>query len=544
MADSLQQAPVAEASRNGNVEEYDVLIIGAGVTGLYSLYRFRGLGFSCKSFEDASGVGGTWYWNRYPGARFDSESYTYGYSFSEELLQEWHWKELYSGQPENERYLNYVADKFDLRRHIRFNSRVESCVYDEDANRWELTMQDGHRARGQFLITAVGLLSAHYVPDFEGIHDFKGPWFHTGRWPKEGIDLAGKRVGVVGTGATAVQLITEIAREVGHLTVFQRTANYCAPLRNRPITAEEQEEIRARYPEIFEKCLETAGSFMHEFDKRSAFSVSEEERVEFYESLWQEPGFKKWLSNFYDVMMPGPANEDYAEFFRNKIRERVKDPVVAEMLTPKDHMFGSKRLPCESGYYEVYNQDNVLLVDVKKAPIQRITENGIQTADAHYELDVIIYATGYDAVTGSLSRMHIQGENGLTLQEKFTEGPRTFMGISSVGFPNLFTINAASVGNFVRAAEPLVEWISNCIAYVRDNGYQRIQPSQKSEDEWTQHMIDGGQNILRTQADSWFVGANIPGKARFLLTAPDTAPQMRARRAEIANSGYAGFSLE
>ena len=544
MADSLQQAPVAEASRNGNVEEYDVLIIGAGVTGLYSLYRFRDLGFSCKSFEDASGVGGTWYWNRYPGARFDSESYTYGYSFSEELLQEWHWKELYSGQPENERYLNYVADKFDLRRHIRFNSRVESCVYDEDANRWELTMQDGHKARGQFLITAVGLLSAHYVPDFEGIHDFKGPWFHTGRWPKEGIDLAGKRVGVVGTGATAVQLITEIAREVGHLTVFQRTANYCAPLRNRPITAEEQEEIRARYPEIFEKCLETAGSFMHEFDKRSAFSVSEEERVEFYESLWQEPGFKKWLSNFYDVMMPGPANEDYAEFFRNKIRERVKDPVVAEMLTPKDHMFGSKRLPCESGYYEVYNQDNVLLVDVKKAPIQRITENGIQTADAHYELDVIIYATGYDAVTGSLSRMHIQGENGLTLQEKFTEGPRTFMGISSVGFPNLFTINAASVGNFVRAAEPLVEWISNCIAYVRDNGYQRIQPSQKSEDEWTQHMIDGGQNILRTQADSWFVGANIPGKARFLLTAPDTAPQMRARRAEIANSGYAGFSLE
>ncbi len=544
MADSLQQAPVAEASRNGNVEEYDVLIIGAGVTGLYSLYRFRNLGFSCKSFEDASGVGGTWYWNRYPGARFDSESYTYGYSFSEELLQEWHWKELYSGQPENERYLNYVADKFDLRRHIRFNSRVESCVYDEDANRWELTMQDGHKARGQFLITAVGLLSAHYVPDFEGIHDFKGPWFHTGRWPKEGIDLAGKRVGVVGTGATAVQLITEIAREVGHLTVFQRTANYCAPLRNRPITAEEQEEIRARYPEIFEKCLETAGSFMHEFDKRSAFSVSEEERVEFYESLWQEPGFKKWLSNFYDVMMPGPANEDYAEFFRNKIRERVKDPVVAEMLTPKDHMFGSKRLPCESGYYEVYNQDNVLLVDVKKAPIQRITENGIQTADAHYELDVIIYATGYDAVTGSLSRMHIQGENGLTLQEKFTEGPRTFMGISSVGFPNLFTINAASVGNFVRAAEPLVEWISNCIAYVRDNGYQRIQPSQKSEDEWTQHMIDGGQNILRTQADSWFVGANIPGKARFLLTAPDTAPQMRARRAEIANSGYAGFSLE
>ena len=544
MADSLQQAPVADTSKNGNVEEYDVLIIGAGVTGLFSLFRFRELGFTVKSFEDASGIGGTWYWNRYPGARFDSESYTYGYSFSEELLQEWHWKELYSGQPENERYLNYVADKFDLRRHIRFNSRVASCVFVEEANRWELTMQDGHKARGQFLITAVGLLSAHYVPDFEGIHDFKGPWCHTGRWPKEGMDLAGKRVGVVGTGATAVQLITEIAKEVSHLTVFQRTANYCAPLRNRAISAEEQEEIRTRYPEIFEKCLETPGSFMHEFDTRSALSVSEEERIKQYERLWDEPGFAKWLSNFYDVMMPGPANEDYAEFFRNKIRERVKDPVVAEMLTPKDHMFGAKRLPCESGYYEVYNQDNVLLVDVKKAPIQRITETGIQTGDAHYEFDVIIYATGYDAVTGSLNRINIVGQNGMTLQEKFAEGPRTFMGISSVGFPNMFTINAASVGNFVRAAEPLVEWVSNCIAYVRDSGYQRIQPTQQSENDWTQHMIDGGENILRTQADSWFVGANIPGKARFLLTAPDTAPVMRAKRAEVVNSGYAGFNLE
>ena len=269
MADSLQQAPVAEASRNGNVEEYEVLIIGAGVTGLYSLYRFRELGFSCKSFEDASGVwAGLGTGTATPAHGSTPRATPTATPSPRNCSNEWHWKELYSGQPENERYLNYVADKFDLRRHIRFNSRVESCVYDEEANRWELTMQDGHKARGQFLITAVGLLSAHYVPDFKGIHDFKGPWFHTGRWPKEGIDLAGKRVGVVGTGATAVQLITEIAREVGHLTVFQRTANYCAPLRNRPITAEEQEEIRARYPEIFEKCLETAGSFMHEFDTR------------------------------------------------------------------------------------------------------------------------------------------------------------------------------------------------------------------------------------------------------------------------------------
>ena len=541
---SLQQSPATGASRNGDVEEYDVLIIGAGVTGLYSLYRFRELGFSVRAFEDASGVGGTWYWNRYPGARFDSESYTYGYSFSEDLLQEWDWKELYSGQPENERYLNHVADKFDLRRHIRFNSRVASCVYDEETNRWELEMQDGHRARGQFLITAVGLLSAHYVPDFEGIHEFKGPWCHTGRWPKEGMDLAGKRVGVVGTGATAVQLITEIAKEVGHLTVFQRTPNFCAPLRNREIDDDEQQIIKANFAEIFRKCMETPGSFMHEFDTRSALEVSHEERMAQYEALWQEPGFKKWLSNFYDVMMPGEANEDYAEFFRNKIRERVHDSVVAEMLVPKDHMFGAKRLPCESGYYEVYNQDNVLLVDVKKAPIQRITPDGIQTADAHYDLDVIIYATGYDAVTGSLNRMRIQGQNGLTLQEKFSQGPRTFMGIQSVGFPNLFTINAASVGNFVRAAEPLVEWVSECVAHVRDNGYHCIQPTQGAEEDWTQHMIEGGKNTLRTQADSWFVGANIPGKARFLLTAPDSAPAMRARRAEVVANGYEGFNLE
>ena len=544
MADSLQQAPAAGMARNGDVEQHDVIIIGAGVTGLYSLYRFRELGFSVRAFEDASGVGGTWYWNRYPGARFDSESYTYGYSFSEELLQEWDWKELYSGQPENERYLNYVADKFDLRRHIRFNSRVASCVYDEEASRWEVEMDDGHRARGQFLITAVGLLSAHYVPDFDGFDSFKGPWCHTGRWPNEGMDLAGKRVGVIGTGATAVQLITEIAKEVGHLTVFQRTANYCAPLRNREIDDDEQQIIKASFEEIFRKCLETPGSFMHEFDPRSALDVSPEERVEQYEKLWQEPGFKKWLSNFYDVMMPGEANEDYAEFFRNKIRERVHDPVVAEMLVPKDHMFGAKRLPCESGYYEVYNQDNVLLVDVRQAPIERITPKGVKTADAEYELDVIIYATGYDAVTGSLNRMRIQGEGGLTLKEKFSEGPRTYMGIQSVGFPNLFTINAASVGNFVRAAEPLVEWVSECIGYVRDQGYARIAPTQDAEDEWTQHVIEGGAKILRTQADSWFVGANIPGKARFLLTAPDSAPMMRAKRAEVVANGYEGFHLD
>ena len=544
MTSALQQT-----SGNGvtpeEIERFDVIVIGAGVTGLYSLYRFRELGFSVRAFEDASGVGGTWYWNRYPGARFDSESYTYGYSFSEELLQEWDWKELYSGQPENERYLNYVADKFDLRRDIEFNARIESAHFLEDENLWHIKTTDGRQAKGQFLITAVGLLSAHYVPDFEGLDSYQGAWCHTGRWPKEGMDLAGKRVGVIGTGATAVQLITEIAKEVGHLTVFQRTANYCAPLRNREIDDEMQAEIKANYPEIFKKCMETPGSFMHEFDARSALEVSPEERMERYEDLWAEPGFKKWLSNFYDVLLPGEANEDYAEFVRNKIRERVHDPVVAEMLTPKDHMFGSKRLPCESGYYEVYNQDNVLLVDVRKAPIERITPTGLRLEDgSQFDFDVIIFATGYDAVTGSLTRIDIRGVDGESLKDKYAGGPRTYMGISSHGFPNLFTVNSASVGNFVRAAEPLVDWVCEAIRYVRDNEYARISPTLEAEDEWVRHVNEEGAKLLRSQADSWFVGANIPGKARALLTAPDSAPAMRARRAEVATNGYQGFALE
>ena len=544
MTSALQQTSGNGAAPE-EIERFDVIVIGAGVTGLYSLYRFRELGFSVRAFEDASGVGGTWYWNRYPGARFDSESYTYGYSFSEELLQEWDWKELYSGQPENERYLNYVADKFDLRRDIEFNARIESAHFLEEENLWHIKTTDGRQAKGQFLITAVGLLSAHYVPEFEGLDSYQGAWCHTGRWPKEGMDLAGKRVGVIGTGATAVQLITEIAKEVGHLTVFQRTANYCAPLRNREIDDEMQAEIKANYPEIFKKCMETPGSFMHEFDTRSALEVSPEERLERYEDLWAEPGFKKWLSNFYDVLLPGEANEDYAEFVRNKIRERVHDPAVAEMLTPKDHMFGSKRLPCESGYYEVYNQDNVLLVDVRKAPIERFTPTGLRLEDgSQFDFDVIIFATGYDAVTGSLNRIDIRGVGGESLKDKYAGGPRTYMGISSHGFPNLFTVNSASVGNFVRAAEPLVDWVCETIRYVRDNEYARISPTVEAEDEWVRHVNEEGAKLLRTQADSWFVGANIPGKARALLTAPDSAPAMRARRAEVAANGYQGFALE
>src|SRR6266571_3312388 len=544
MGNPLQRTPTVGTDMRKDGEQYDVIIIGAGVTGLYALYRLRERGFAVRAFEEGGGVGGTWYWNRYPGARFDSESYTYGYSFSEALLQEWDWQEHYAGQPETERYLNYVADKFDLRRDIRCNARVAAAVYDERTHRWQIRLEDGRQARAQFVITAVGLLSAQYIPDFAGLESFQGTWCHTGRWPAEGLDLAGKRAGVIGIGATGVQLITAIAKDVAHLTVFQRTANYCAPLRNGPIDPETQRQIKASYPDIFKKCNETAGSFVHQFDPRSALDVSPEERLEQYERLWAEPGFKKWLANFYDIMIPGPVNEDYAAFVRQKIRERVKDPVVAEKLVPKDHMFGSKRLPCESGYYEVYNQDNVVLVDVREAPIERITPTGVKTRDAEYALDVLIFATGYDAVTGALTRIEIRGEGGQTLKDKFAEGPRTYMGIQSVGFPNLFTINAASVGNFVRAAEPLVDWVSDCICYVRDHQFTRIAPTPEAEAAWTQHVAEAGAKILRTQADSWFVGANIPGKARFLLTSPDSAPVMRAKRAAVAAKGYEGFVLQ
>jgi cation diffusion facilitator CzcD-associated flavoprotein CzcO len=544
MADPFQQTPAAGTDVSDEIEQFDVIIIGAGVTGLYQLYRLRQVGFSVRIFEDGGGVGGTWYWNRYPGARFDSESYTYGYSFSEELLQEWDWKEHYSGQPENERYLNYVADKFDLRPDIELNVRVASAVYDEGENRWQIQTDDGRRAGAQFLIAAVGNLSARYIPDFAGIDSFKGDWCHTARWPKEGMDLTGKRVGVIGTGATAVQLIPEIAGEVAHLTVFQRTANYCAPLRNGPIDPEWQREIKASYPEILKKCSETPGAFMHEFDPRSALDVSEEERLAQYERLWAEPGFKKWLANFQDIMVPGEANEDYAAFVRNKIRERVKDPVVAEMLVPTDHPFGSKRLPCETGYYDVYNRDNVLLVDVREAPIERITPKGIKTSDAEYKLDVIIFATGYDAGTGSLTRIDIHGESGQTIKDKFAQGPRTFMGLQSAGFPNLFIMPGAGAGNFTRGCEPLVEWITDCIGYMRENEFTRISATPEAEEEWTQYVAQASVNLLRTKANSWFVGANIPGKARVLLGSPDSAPVMRAKRSEIAANGYEGFLLQ
>jgi cation diffusion facilitator CzcD-associated flavoprotein CzcO len=530
-----------------DVEELDALVIGAGVTGLYALHRLRTLGLRAKIYEAGGGVGGTWYWNRYPGARFDSESYTYGYSFSNELLEEWEWKEHFSGQPENERYLNFVADKFDLRPDIRLNARVKSMAFDESANRWTIELEDGRRARAQFVIAAVGILSATFLPDIPGAASFAGPSFHTSRWPKEPVALAGKRVGVIGTGATAVQLITEIAGEVGHLTVFQRTPNYCAPLRNRPITEAEQKDIKRRLPEILERCKQSFVGFVHAPDPRPMLELSTEERDAFFEEIWADAGFRKWFGNFESIFTSQEANEIYAEFVRNKIRARVKDPAVAEKLVPKDHPFGAKRVPLESGYYEVYNQPNVRLVDLRETPIERITPKGVKTTAEEHELDVLVFATGFDAITGGVTRIDIRGVGGRTIQEAWADGPRTNLNLQTAGFPNLFVANAAIFCNVPRCAETVVEWVTDAIGYMRDHGFERIATTTEAEDAWVRHcdeVMTAFPVLTDPRSNSWFLGANIPGKKRAFLFYGGGNSGFRQKCAEVVASGYEGFLME
>ncbi len=530
------------------VGEFDAIIIGAGIAGVYQLYLLRKLGLSVRSYETGGDVGGTWYWNRYPGARFDSESYTYGYSFSEELLQEWEWSEHFAAQPETLRYCNYVADKFDVRRDIQFNTRITAATYDQGEQCWTIETGEGERARARFLITAVGVLSAPYIPDFEGLDSFEGDSWHTSLWPHEPVDFSDKRVGVIGTGATAVQMIPEVAKSVGHLTIFQRTPNFCVPAGNGPIDAKTQAEIKASYPEIFKRCRETFGAFLHDFDTRSALDVPPEERQALYEELWPQPGFGMWLGNFFDIMTNNEANETVAEFARNKIRERVTDPAVAEMLVPTDHPFGTKRVPLEHGYYEVYNQDNVLLVDIREAPIERITPKGVKTRDAEYEFDVIVYATGFDAITGALNRIDIRGEGGRALKDKWDDGPRTYLGLQSAGFPNLFTIagphNGGTFCNVPRCLEQNAEWVTECIRYMREKGFERIEATPEAEDAWTAHVYDIVEDTLIPQTGSWFMGANIPGKKRTFLMYAGGSPLYREKCEQVVADGYDGFTLD
>lgn len=532
------------------IHSYDVVVIGAGVSGMYQLQRLRDLGMTALVLEAGTGVGGTWYWNRYPGARFDSESYTYGYSWSAELLAEWDWKERFSPQPENLKYLEYVADKFDLRRDMRFESRVSSAVYDAGSRCWLVETEDGFHTRSPYLITAIGALSAPVMPKIDGIDEFEGPSFHTFNWPKEEVSFAGKRVAVIGTGASAVQLIPEVARTVGHLTIFQRTPNWCAPLHNGPIDQAEMDDIKTRYDEIFDTCNGTFAGFEHVPDRRKALEIPFEEREELWERLWAQPGFGIWMANFRDVLVNEEANALMSEFAARKIRERVDDLAIADKLVPTNHGFGTRRVPMETKYYEVYNQPNVELVDLNETPIEAVTPGGIRTSDQERSFDMIVYATGFDAVTGAFDRIDIRGEGGVRLSDVWADGPRTFLGLQITGFPNLFMLvgpnNAATFCNMPRCIEQNVDWVTEFLRYLRAKGYERVEPSVEAMDAWGEHVVTTGERMLFTKVNSWFTGvnSNLEGRQerRFLLYAAGL-PTYREQADDVAGNDYDGFVL-
>jgi cation diffusion facilitator CzcD-associated flavoprotein CzcO len=526
-----------------SVLDYDAIIVGAGMSGLYQLYRLRELGLRVHVFEAGTNVGGTWYWNRYPGARFDSESYSYGYSFSKELLEEWEWSEHFAGQPETLRYLNYVADKFDLRRDIQLQSRVVAAIYDQDTPSWTITLEDGNRFRARFLITAIGPLSTPTLPRIEGRDSFEGQSFHTARWPREPVDFAGKRVAVIGTGATGVQTIQTVAGEVGHLTVFQRTPNWCAPLHNGKIDEDAQKRIKAGYPEMFARCRETFACFVHTPDCRGAFEVSDEEREAFYEKLYAERGFGIWQGNFRDILIDRKANATISDFVARKIRERVKDPKVAEKLIPKNHGFGTRRLPLETFYYEVYNRDNVELVDIVETPIERITPKGIKTNAQEYAFDIIIFATGFDAITGAFDKIDFRGVDGIRLKDKWKSGPQTYLGLMVDGFPNMMMLMGphTALGNIPRSIEYSVDWVSGLMRFAGENGLTRLEATAAGVASWTDHVKALGVGLLSNEVNSWMTGinSNVEGKqARIVARYSGSAPAYRARCDAVAASGY------
>jgi cation diffusion facilitator CzcD-associated flavoprotein CzcO len=528
--------------------DFDAIIIGAGISGLYQLYRLRELGFRVLVLEAGTGVGGTWYWNRYPGARFDSESYSYAYSFSQELLQEWNWNEHFAPQPETLRYLNHVADRFDLRRDIRFRSRVASAHYQDATRTWDVTVEDGARFRARFLITAVGVLSAPVMPRIEGVETFAGQSFHTARWPHEPVSFAGKRVAVIGTGATGVQTIQEVAKTAGHLTVFQRTPNWCTPLHNRKISPEEMAELKAGYPEMFKRCQETFACFLHTPDPRGTFEVTPQEREAFFEKLYASPGFGIWQGNFKDILTNREANAAISDFVARKIRQRVKDPQVAEKLIPKNHGFGTRRVPMETFYYEVYNQPNVRLVDVKETPIERITPSGIKTTDADFEFDIIIFATGFDAITGAFDRIDIRGVNGMPLKDKWAGGPKTYLGVMVEDFPNMLMLMGphTALGNLPRSIEYNVEWVTGVLRHARDHGLTRVAATAAGVESWTDHVRSLGVGLLSNEVDSWMTGVNrnIDGKdTRIIARYSGSAPAYRARCDQVAAEGYRELAL-
>ncbi len=490
--------------------DYQVVIIGAGLSGIYQIKRLADLGVRATVLDANDDLGGTWYNNRYPGARFDSESYTYGYSFSQEVLDEWDWTEKHSAQPETLAYLNYVADKFELRKYMQFGCRVDSMVFYEDTNTWMLRLSDGHKITTRFVVTAVGTLSTPTLPKIEGIASFRGISFHASNWPHEPLDLTGKRVAVIGSGATAIQLIPEVAKAAEQLTVFQRRPNWAAPLNNAPISETEMAEIRERYDEIFATCARSPGGFEHEPDSRSFYDVGPAQRRELWDRLYDEPGFGIWLQNFYEIFVDEKANAEISNYIAERIRQRVNDPMLAERLIPKDHGFGVQRLPLETGYFETYNRANVELVDAVETPIVRVTPKGLETSDRSFEFDVIVYATGFDSFTGALDQIDIQGSGGERLRNKWAAGPVTYLGLMIGEFPNLLMLMGpqTAAANFPRAAEMSVDWVTLFLEHMWAQGHQRFDVDETSESEWVEHVKAMYKGALLRKAKSFFTGYN------------------------------------
>ena len=539
------------SERERTEPDYEVIVIGAGVAGIYQIKRLADLGVNAIVLEGNADLGGTWYNNRYPGARFDSESFTYGYSFSDELLDEWHWTEMFSPQPETLRYLEYVVEKFDLRRHMEFNCKVEAMHFDEATDNWTLWLEDGRTLTSHIVITAIGVLSIPTMPTIEGMDSFEGPSFHPFEWPHDPPDLSGKRVAIIGTGATAIQIIPEVAKEAGHLTVFQRRPNWAAPLNNRPISEEEMADIRRRYDDIFERCARSPGGFEHEPDRRGFYNVPREERLELWDRLYDGPGFGIWLQNFAEIFMDEDANAEFSDYIADRIRQRVDDPELAEKLIPKDHGFGIQRVPLETGYFETYNRDNVLLVDAAETPIERIIPTGVRTTAQDYEFDLIVYATGFDAFTGAFDRIDIQGVDGQKLRSRWVDGPVTYLGLLVHGFPNMVMLAGPQIAatNFPRACETAVDWTVPLLEHVWENGHTRFEATAAAEQAWYEHVAAMYEPFLLRKAKSWITGYNSNldgheyGKMRYNIY-NGGGPKYTARLHEVAQNDYEGIAFD
>ena len=524
--------------------DFDAIIVGAGFGGVCMLHRLRGLGLSVRVFETGSGVGGTWFWNRYPGAHCDVESMEYSYQFSKELEQEWEWTERFASQPEILRYIDHVVDRFDLRRYIQLETRVTSAAFDESADRWVIETDRGDRVSAKFCIMATGCLSSTNTPEFEGIDSFTGRTFHTGNWPHEQVDFSGERVGVIGTGSSAIQAIPVIAKQAAHLFVFQRTPAYSVPAGNHPLDPDVQREIKKDYASLRHRGSLMPFGWDASVNEKAALQVPEEERRGEYEARWKKGGL--WFYGaFSDLLFSAEANDTAKEFFRAKIHEVVRDPAVAELLTP-EQTFGCKRLCQDTGYYETFNRPNVTLVDVRKSPIAEITPHGLKTKEAEYQLDSIVFATGFDAMTGALSKVDIRGRGGVTLREKWMEGPRTYLGVSVAGFPNLFIMTGPGspsvLSNMIASNEQHARFIGDCIAYMRERGISRIEATEGAQDEWVSHVNAVAGGTLLLTCNSWYLGANVPGKPRVFMPYLGFV-EYRQKCEEVAANEYEGFSL-